>query len=78
MRLSELRVGETGKINQIDLPDHDAQRLMEMGLTIGSTVTLLRYAPMGDPLEVLVRGYHLSLRKQEAHLIGIDLVVSPA
>lgn len=46
-----------------------------MGLTTGATVELVRFAPMGDPIEVRVRGYHLSLRKSEADLIEIESLV---
>jgi Fe2+ transport system protein FeoA len=45
---------------------------MEMGLTRGSTIEVVRYAPMGDPIEIRVRGYHLSLRKSEAAGIAVE------
>ena len=52
------------------------QRLLEMGLTKGSSVEFIRTAPMGDPIEILVRGYRLSLRKQEAESVLVERVIS--
>jgi len=56
-------------VAEIRLPVTDKPRLMEMGLLVGTTVELIRFAPMGDPVEIKVRGYHLTLRKHEAELI---------
>ena len=52
------------------------QRLLEMGLTKGSSVEFIRTAPMGDPIEILVRGYRMSLRKQEAESVLVERVIS--
>jgi Fe2+ transport system protein FeoA len=49
----------------------DKPRLMEMGLLVGTPVELVRFAPLGDPVEIKVRGYHLSLRRHEAEQILI-------
>jgi ferrous iron transport protein A len=49
-------------------------RLREMGLLPGTPVTLVRTAPMGDPLEIKIRGYHLSLRKSEAEQILVEVI----
>ena len=64
--LSELAVGATAVVH--DLPRQGAVflRLREMGLLPGTSITLVRSAPMGDPIEIKVRGYSLSLRKSEA------------
>ena len=67
--LNELKRGEAGIIDRLDLPHEDATRLMEMGLLVGTTVELVRFAPLGDPVEIKVRGYHLTLRKHEAEQI---------
>jgi Fe2+ transport system protein FeoA len=69
--LDSLNVGETARILSIRLPAQEAQRLTEMGLTIGASVKVERLAPFGDPMEIVVRGYHLSLRKSEAS--GIEV-----
>jgi Fe2+ transport system protein FeoA len=57
------------------LPAGTHQRLMEMGLTRGASFQVVRYAPMGDPIEIKVRGYHLSLRKCEAAGILVETVL---
>lgn len=59
-------VGRKLKIVGFDLPPDIYQRLLEMGLTKGTSCTVVRYAPMGDPIELKVRGYSLSLRLAEA------------
>lgn len=48
------------------------QRLMELGLTIGSEVRVVRKAPFGGPIEISIRGYRLSLRRSDAHIVMID------
>lgn len=47
-------------------------RLLEMGLLPGAEVELIRFAPLGDPIDIKVRGFHLSIRKSEAQLVEID------
>jgi ferrous iron transport protein A len=64
--LSGYAVGQRGKIAGFDLPAARRQRLQEMGLTVGCPFEVVRFAPMGDPMELKVRGYHLSLRKEDA------------
>jgi len=67
--LTSLTVGTSAQVVAMDLPASDRPRLMEMGLLVGTTVELVRFAPMGDPVEIKVRGYHLSLRRNEAEQI---------
>jgi len=69
--MSALTPGQRGRVVGFDLPGEQRQRLLEMGLTVGVEFELVRFAPLGDPLEVKVRGYHLSLRKREAGGIRI-------
>lgn len=64
--LSAVAVGQRGRVTAFDLPAEHRQRLLEMGLTVGTEFQVVRFAPLGDPLEIKVRGYHLSLRKREA------------
>ncbi len=71
MTLSELPLGGKGRIASFDLPAEQKTRLFEMGLTVGADVELVRFAPLGDPIDIKVRGYHLSLRKREASGIQI-------
>jgi ferrous iron transport protein A len=67
--LTTLAVGTTATVAEINLPSSHRPRLMEMGLLVGSAVQLVRFAPMGDPVEIKVRGYNLTLRKSEAEQI---------
>jgi len=68
VRLSDLPIGASAIVRE--LPKSGLVRLREMGLLAGTQVTLVRCAPFGDPIEIKVRGYHLSLRKSEAaHVI---------
>ncbi|WP_010581893.1 FeoA family protein [Schlesneria paludicola] len=71
MTLNELRVGQQATIVDVVGTDGISSRLMEMGLTDGETITLVGFAPLGDPIEFLIRGYRLSLRKAEASRVLI-------
>ena len=74
MKLSELAVGASAVVREFPKTGAAFVRLREMGLVIGTRVTLVRTAPLGDPLELKVRGYHLTLRKTEA----AEILVEPA
>ena len=69
--LSEMKVGERGVILDFIAESDDCERIEEMGVTPGETVELIRYAPLGDPIEIKIRGYNLSLRRAEAELIEV-------
>jgi ferrous iron transport protein A len=71
--LSDVAVGEHGRVVQVDGIDGISLRLMEMGLTPGASFALLGTAPLGDPLELEIRGYRLSLRKSEAARVRVEL-----
>jgi ferrous iron transport protein A len=64
--LADLRPGEAGVVEGFAEEDDTAQRLMQMGVVEGMEIEVLRYAPAGDPIEVRVLGYALSLRGKEA------------
>jgi ferrous iron transport protein A len=64
-------VGRTATVAEIKLPPESRPRLMEMGLLVGTRVELVRFAPLGDPIEIKVRGYNLTLRKHEADQIFV-------
>ncbi len=64
--LAEATVGQRGQVTNIEGTDDVAIRLLEMGLTPGAEFRLLGVAPLGDPIEIEVRGYRLSLRRTEA------------
>jgi ferrous iron transport protein A len=67
--LTRLAPGGKAEVAEINLAPDSRPRLMEMGLLIGTPVELIRFAPMGDPVEIKVRGYHLTLRRHEAEQI---------
>ncbi len=67
--LTSIAAGTMATVVEIKLPPASRPRLMEMGLLVGTPVELVRFAPLGDPVEIKVRGYNLTLRKQEADQI---------
>ncbi|HUS38086.1 MAG: ferrous iron transport protein A [Pirellulales bacterium] len=71
-RLSELEVGENVRVVSVEGNDQVGRRLLEMGLTKGCAVTLVGTAPLGDPLELEVRGYRLSVRRSEAARVEVE------
>ncbi len=71
-KLSDLKAGELGQVQRIDGSDDISQRLLEMGLTPGTQVRLLGVAPLGDPLELELRGYRLSVRRSEAARVEVE------
>jgi len=74
MTLADMPVAGKGRVCAMTLPPETHRRLMEMGLTRGAAFEVVRYAPMGDPIEIRVRGYHLSLRKSEAAGIAVEVL----
>jgi ferrous iron transport protein A len=72
--LDELAVGQRGCIQRIAGTDVLVQRLLEMGLLEGEPVEVVGFAPLGDPMEIRLRDYRLSLRRREAACITVDLV----
>ena len=64
--LNALPLGQKGRVTGFSLPPEHRQRLLEMGLTVGAQFEVVRFAPLGDPIDIKVRGYPLSLRKNEA------------
>lgn len=72
MRLSQCKPGQGGTISKVDGEGAVGQRLMEMGLIEGVEVKVIRVAPLGDPIEVEVQHYNLSLRKSEADRVEVD------
>ena len=70
--LTSLALGASAVVTEIKLPPASRSRLMEMGLLVGTKVELVRFAPLGDPVEIKVRGYNLTLRKSEAEQIIVE------
>ena len=72
-RLDEFVIGETGLIKIVEGEGRLRRRLFDMGVTPGAKVYLRKKAPLGDPLEVTIRGYELTLRKSEAALVVLEV-----
>lgn len=72
MTLKEAKVGSTVKISKINGSGAIKRRIMDMGLTKGTEIHIRKVAPLGDPIEVTVRGYELSLRKADAENIEVE------
>ncbi len=70
--LSDIEPGQSAKILRINGDDAIALRLMEMGLMDGETAKVIGRAPMGDPIEISIRGYRLSLRRIEAERAEVE------
>ena len=70
--LNNLAVGESATIKKIGSVGQTRRRIMDMGLTKGVEVYIRKVAPLGDPIEVTVRGYELSLRKADAEQIEVE------
>jgi Fe2+ transport system protein FeoA len=73
VNLAQLSIGNRGEVVHVEGVDEISVRLMEMGLVPGTEFILLGAAPLGDPLELEVRGYRLSLRKSEAARVDVIL-----
>lgn len=69
--LSELRIGESGEVVAVNGEGAVRRRLFDMGITPGARVYLRKKAPLGDPIEISLRGYELTLRKAEAAHVEI-------
>lgn len=74
MTLKDVNPGQVCVIEGIGKKSSLRKRIIDMGLTIGTTIEVRKLAPMGDPIEILIRGYHLSLRKAEAAEVFVRLV----
>ena len=72
MTLKDVAIGQTVKVSKLLCTGPLKRRIMDMGITKGVEVTMRKVAPLGDPLELTVRGYELSLRKTEAEAIEVE------
>ena len=70
--LRDVKVGETAKVVKLHGEGAVKRRIMDMGITRGVEVTVRKLAPLGDPVEVTVRDYELSIRKADAEMIEIE------
>ena len=72
-RLVEFKIGETGLVKKVEGEGRLRRRLFDMGITPGTSIYLRKVAPLGDPLEITIRGYELTLRKTEAELVVLEV-----
>lgn len=72
VKLSDLPIGASAIVREFPKTGSGSVRLREMGLLPGTGITLVRCAPFGDPIEIKVRGYHLTLRKSEAEHVMVE------
>lgn len=72
-KLNDFIVGESGEVKEIKANGQLRRRLFDMGVTPGAKIILRKLAPLGDPIEVTIRGYELSLRKSEAENIIMEV-----
>jgi ferrous iron transport protein A len=74
MTLNDVQIGGTCTVERLDDTGEIRRRLMDMGITKGAVVDVRKVAPLGDPIDVTVRGYHLSLRRADAEKIVVTPV----
>lgn len=72
MTLKQVQPGQTGKVTKLTGTGPVKRRIMDMGITKGVEIFVRKVAPLGDPIEVTVRGYELSLRKADAEMIEVE------
>ena len=70
--LREIRIGGTARVVKVHGEGAVRRRIMDMGITRGVEIKVIKVAPLGDPLEITVRGYELSLRKADAAMIEVE------
>ena len=70
--LKDVKIGNSAKVVKLHGEGAVKRRLMDMGMTKGVVVTVRKVAPLGDPLEVTLRGYELSIRKEDAQMIEVE------
>ncbi|HDD35658.1 MAG TPA: iron transporter FeoA [Candidatus Desulfofervidus auxilii] len=74
MILTALKKGEKAKIIRVKGDINLKQRLLRMGMVPGEIIEVKRVAPLGDPIDIVIKGYHLSLRKEETNCIEVEVV----
>ncbi len=72
MTLRDVKIGKSATVVKINSEGALKRRIMDMGITKGTAITVRKVAPLGDPLELTVRGYELTLRKADAEMIEVE------
>lgn len=73
VQLDKMRIGSSGLIKRVEGEGKIRRRLFDMGVTPGANVLIKKQAPLGDPIEITLRGYELSLRKTEAKNVFVEI-----
>ena len=71
-KLNEVKCGETVKVKKVEGAGAVRRRIMDMGITKGSEIYVRKVAPLGDPVEINIRGYELTLRKFDAEMVIVE------
>ena len=74
MNLREVKVGQSAKVVKVHGEGPVRRRIMDMGITKGQTIYVVKVAPLGDPMEITVRNYELSVRKADCEMIEVELL----
>ena len=74
MNLREVQVGQSAKVIKVHGEGAVRRRIMDMGITRGQTIRVVKVAPLGDPMEITVRNYELSVRKADCEMIEVELL----
>ncbi len=74
MTLRDVQVGQSAKVLKLNGTGPVKRRIMDMGITKGQVIHVIRVAPLGDPMEITVRNYELSVRKADAEMIEVELI----
>ncbi|MFV0379773.1 MAG: ferrous iron transport protein A [Anaerorhabdus sp.] len=72
--LKDAKIGSSVKVKKVHGVGAIRRRIMDMGITKGVVIEVVKYAPLGDPIELIVRGYNLSLRKEDAQNIEVEAI----
>ena len=72
MTIDDLQIGQSGIVNHVGGEGALRLRFLDMGLIPGTKVSLRKVAPMGDPIQIRLRGYELTIRREDARMIGIE------
>lgn len=72
MTLKDVKIGDTARVTRLEGEGALRRRIMDMGITKGVEIYVRKVAPLGDPIEITVRGYELSLRKDDAKMILVN------
>ena len=71
--LNDFQIGEVGSVKKVLAEGKIKRRLFDMGVTLNAIITLKKVAPLGDPIQVLIRGYDLTLRRDEANKVLMEV-----